>query len=484
MSRRLFRPCLVRPRDARDTRPLLLVAGLTVLAAAVRLPTLTRQSLWLDEAQTAFEVRRSFVGMLSVVANNELTPPLYYVLMWPWTRIAGSGELALRLPSALFGIASVPAAYVAGCAVRSRRVGVLAAAFVASGAFTVWFSQEARAYALFVLLAIASIPLFVRALERPDRAHVVRWAAVAALALLTHYFAAFLVGVEALWLLGAGRGRRLVLAATGFLLAIEVALIPLAIHQANAFPPPAVSGFQLRSHVQDLVLGFATVGYPARHVWAAVGALALLAAAFVAFGERADRRAALLALSLAAGTLVLPIGAELAGAGLYNYRHAMGAWFPLVLALAVGLGVRRFAPVGAVVAIFVCLASLALVARTARRPALQRDDWRGAFEVLGPATEPRAIVTSWVYERFPVLYYDRSAEPLSGSTSVRELDLVSVGKAPTPRIPSGFRPVGLRRVQRMTIVRYRASRPVPVSRAKLRRPGSRKRAIGLFLERP
>jgi mannosyltransferase len=462
----------------------LAVATLTIGAALLRLPTLGRQSLWLDEAQTAYEVRRSFAGMFSVLASNELTPPLYYVLLWPWARIAGTSEVALRLPSAAAGVASVPLAYFAGRAVRSTRVGVIAAAFVATSAAMVWYSQEARSYAVFVCLSIATIVLFVDARRHPDAKHVYRWGAVAALALLTHYFAGFLIAVEAVWLFVVARNRWL-LRALGALVVLELALTPLLIHQADAFPPPASGGFGIRSHFDDLVRGFATVGYPARHLVLASGVLAVLAALFVMLGDDADRSAAFLATSFAAGALLLPVVGELAGAAIYNYVHLLGAWFPLALTLAVALGVRRFLPVGALVAVAICAGSVVFVGRTAARPALQRDDWRGAFEALGQSRERRAIVTSWVFERFPVAYYDPRAQPATrGTVRVRELDLVGVGEPPKPRIPTGFARVSIRRIQRMTIVRYRASRPRRVSRARLRPPGARSRAVGLFVERP
>ena len=459
-----------------------LVGLLTALAAALRLVALGHQSLWLDEAQTAYEVRQSFRGMLSVVANNELTPPFYYVLMWPWTRLAGSSEFMLRLPSAVFGTASVPLAFATGRAARSSLTGLVAAAFVATSVFMIWFSQEARAYALFVFLSIASFYFFLRLLETPRGVYLFWWTATAALALVSHYFAAFLIGVQALWLLWVRRERAVVLAAA-FLAAIEAALVPLAVHQAHAFPPPSVSGFKLRSHLRDLVFGFATVGYPARHVGLALVALALLAGGFTLSGERADRRAVLLALGLAAGTLLVAPALELvSGAGVYNYRHAIGAWFPLALALAVALAVRRFAWAGLVVATALCAVSLVFVERTATRPALQRDDWRGAFQVLpSPGSSPRALVTSWVFERFPVEYYDRRARPAK-TVRTRELVLVSVGQAVRARVPRTFRRVALEHVQRMTIVRYRAARPTAITREELRPRGSRKRAIGLFLE--
>ena len=40
---------------------------------------------------------------LHAVVHTENTPPLWYVLIWAWSRIFGTGAVALRLPSALCG---------------------------------------------------------------------------------------------------------------------------------------------------------------------------------------------------------------------------------------------------------------------------------------------------------------------------------------------------------------------------------------------
>jgi uncharacterized membrane protein len=103
------------------------VAALTALAAALRFGTLDRQSFWLDELVTVSLVRRGFGAMVRAIPHSEATPYLYYVLVWPWTRLFGTGEVGIRSLSALAGTLTVIAAYGAGAALVSRRVGLVAA---------------------------------------------------------------------------------------------------------------------------------------------------------------------------------------------------------------------------------------------------------------------------------------------------------------------------------------------------------------------
>src|SRR5215213_3124088 len=177
------------------------LAAIVALAAALRFATLTTQSYWLDEAVTVDLLHKSFGGMLSAIPDGESTPPLYYVLAWLWTHVFGTGEAGLRSLSALIGVATVPVAYAAAARLVTRRTGLVVAAIVAVNPLLVWFSQEARAYALLVLLTAVSLLLFARVLERPARHDLVWWAVASALALAAHYFALFVVVPQAVWLL-------------------------------------------------------------------------------------------------------------------------------------------------------------------------------------------------------------------------------------------------------------------------------------------
>ena len=145
------------------------LAALTILAAALRLLTLHLQSFWYDEAFTPVHVLHpSLWATLRSFVHTENTPPMWYVIAWADSRVLGSGEIALRLPSALAGIATVPVAWAIGRELTGRRAtAIAAAAFVAVNPSFVWYSQEARAYALFVLTAALAMLCFLRALRRP-----------------------------------------------------------------------------------------------------------------------------------------------------------------------------------------------------------------------------------------------------------------------------------------------------------------------------
>ncbi len=87
------------------------LAAVVVVAALIRIFTIDNQSFWMDEALTAYEAKLPFGAMLTTVFHVETTPPLYFVVVWAWAHLFGTGEVALRSISTIAGVALVPVAY-------------------------------------------------------------------------------------------------------------------------------------------------------------------------------------------------------------------------------------------------------------------------------------------------------------------------------------------------------------------------------------
>ena len=85
-----------------------------LLGAALRFPTLDRQSLWLDELVTVSLLHHGLGDVLREVPRTEATPFVYYVVAKAWSSIFGLREVGIRSLSALAGIATMPLAYAAG----------------------------------------------------------------------------------------------------------------------------------------------------------------------------------------------------------------------------------------------------------------------------------------------------------------------------------------------------------------------------------
>ena len=143
--------------------PVLLIGLVAAAGASLRFSTLDTQSFWYDEGLTVHLVRSSFGPMLSGVRNTEALPPLYFVLAWVWKRVFGDAEIGLRSLSAVAGTLTIPVAYAAAKALAGRRVALIVAVLAAVSPALIFYSQEARPYALLTLFSVASLLYFARA---------------------------------------------------------------------------------------------------------------------------------------------------------------------------------------------------------------------------------------------------------------------------------------------------------------------------------
>lgn len=431
---------------SRAARPLYALAGLTVLAAALRLWRIDHQSYWLDEAFTARIVRRDFGGMLHGVRHTESTPPLYYALAWAWERVFGWHEAGLRSLSAVFGTAAVPAAYAAARARFDGRAALIAAGLFAVNPYLVWYSQEARAYALLVLFATVALALLLRG-------RLWGWAVVSALALLTHYFAAFLVVPEAAWLLWRERSR-LAAAAVALPVAVGAALLPLAIAQRDSGHTLFIAGISLGERLVSVPKKLATgeLGTPTPALGPAIGVVLALG------GVLALRRGgARLLLGFAGANLALALALKLVGLDYFFPRNLIEAFVPLLLAIAAGLATVRAGPLAAAA---LGAAGVALAIQVGVNPGVQRDDWRGAARGLRPGS---AVAVTPDVGKTPLALYASALRPLPrGGALVRELDVIANARPPrfrAPPAPPGFRLSALRRTASYELVSYSAAAP-------------------------
>jgi uncharacterized membrane protein len=455
-----------------------LLAALTALAAILRFSTLHVQSYWFDEAVTVRLLHGSFGHMISSIGGSESTPPLYYAIAWVWSRVFGHGEVGLRSLSALAGTLFIPVAYLAGRELVSRKTAVVIAALAAVNPLLIWYSQEARSYSLLVLFAGLSFWLFVRELRDPTGRTLIWWTVASALAIATHYFAAFIVAPEALWLVIAAHDRRRPALAIAALLAVGAALLPLLLHQRRL----DLTSFITQSSIAKrtvLVAKQFVVGYssPLQTIVIALGAFLIvvgLALLYARAGER-GRRGARVAAIIGLTGVAIPVVLAIAGADYLDTRNVLAAWLPLMLVPAIGLGARNAGRTGLVATAGLCAVGLFVTIAVFVTPAYQRDNNRGVARALGPATVPRAIVVTPVSASVPMGIY---MQPFSKQTfPVKEIDLVAlpgrsslfsgakpVKLGPVPHQPPapGMRLVEQRQTPTYTLVRFRSDTPVNI----------------------
>ncbi|HZJ01012.1 MAG TPA: glycosyltransferase family 39 protein, partial [Gemmatimonadaceae bacterium] len=120
---------LISKRDASVIVFAFLIAG--ILRAIVAY----HGGIWADEGSFLEVIAApSWSGMISFLQLHESHPPLFYLLMRAWARVSGGGDVGLMLMPVLIGAAIVPAMYLAGSALFSRRAGLIGAFLSATSA--------------------------------------------------------------------------------------------------------------------------------------------------------------------------------------------------------------------------------------------------------------------------------------------------------------------------------------------------------------
>ncbi len=161
------------------------------LALILRL-ILINQSLWLDEAIQALALMGR-MGPLLTYALADFQPPLYHLIGWLWTSMAGYSEVALRTPSFLAGLGTVYFAARLGEVFGGKKVMYLAGLITATNPLLIYYSQEGRTYGMTTFFVTAAIFYFYKVLTNPkNKLFTIYYVLFSAAFLWTSYLSWFL----------------------------------------------------------------------------------------------------------------------------------------------------------------------------------------------------------------------------------------------------------------------------------------------------
>jgi 4-amino-4-deoxy-L-arabinose transferase-like glycosyltransferase len=179
---------------------ILALAGIALIAFALRAQGTDVRTLWWDEAYHLRLAQLPDVSqMLGAILANPPSDPLFALLMRGWIGLTGTSDALMRAPSVLAGVGTaVATAWLGVEMTRSRLVALVAALLVAVAPYAVEFGQEMTLYTfatLWVTLALAAGWRWLRSGRRSDAAIAVVLAIVAA---YSHYVAPPILGLALL----------------------------------------------------------------------------------------------------------------------------------------------------------------------------------------------------------------------------------------------------------------------------------------------
>jgi uncharacterized membrane protein len=146
------------------SRELLLFAALAIGIAIRFLLLLRPEQYWFDEILSVYISRYnvSITNLIRFLQIGEYHPPLYYIIMFYWTRIFGITEIATRSFSLLFGVLTLPLYYIfVGKLFRKKYISELALFLLSINALHIEYSIEARPYTFFTFVGLLAAYFFV-----------------------------------------------------------------------------------------------------------------------------------------------------------------------------------------------------------------------------------------------------------------------------------------------------------------------------------
>lgn len=147
-------------------------------------------------------IHKSFWDVLIFGLSQDCNPPLFYIVDWFSVHLLGFTNFAQRLPAVIFGVLTIPAAYLLGKELRDETLGMLGAAVITIAGTMWYYSQFGRGYTMVGLLFTLTLVYYIRILRGDTSTRT--WALYGLLAsacVWTHLYALVPLGFMALYLL-------------------------------------------------------------------------------------------------------------------------------------------------------------------------------------------------------------------------------------------------------------------------------------------
>jgi hypothetical protein len=218
--------------------PWLLLTLLCLGGGFLRFYNFWSSPMWVDEYGTWWIVSApTWREVTERALKTQGQSPFYYLLVKLFTIFLGEGPFQLRLPSVIFGIASLALVYPIGIRTfQHRQVALTSVVVFSLSERLIWYSQNARPYALALLLTMLSFLFFHSAAHTKPIIHKIGYVLVTTLLIYSHFVFCFIVIIQVLHLIFT-KGWREIVSKTWFLpfLCIAFLCLPLASQLISLF---------------------------------------------------------------------------------------------------------------------------------------------------------------------------------------------------------------------------------------------------------
>lgn len=369
-----------------------MIWAILFLGLILRLVSLD-QSLWLDEAINTLAVKNnSLFNLVGQYARADFHPPGWFIILWLWTKVFGYSEIFVRIPSVIFGSLTIWIVYLIGRKLLSERVGVVAALLISVNPLHIYYSQEARMYAMAALAVSISIFLLIK-LVKGEKLNLILLILSNIFILSSDYLAYFIFPAQLIFLLFYKKGLfkkwflALSISVVSGIWWLPIFLGQLDVGSQTAANLPAwkfiVGGFEFRKiplTFVKFIIGRISIADKLIYTAILLPLLSLFAYLFIQGIKSADRLVKILLISWIFVPILLALGISIF-VPIYDYFRVLfivPAFIILITAGILSFKSRwQFAFLATVFLVEIVSSLVYLF-----NPNFHREDWRGAVNFL------------------------------------------------------------------------------------------------------
>ena len=434
--------------------------ALLVVAAAARVPGLGAESLWRDEIGVVVQARN--FDMYALTVGSGLTtehPPLYYVLLRLWLKVAGSDDGTVRALSCVFGCLAAVAVARLGARWFGQSAGIAAGILAAVSPQLVYLSREAGAYSLLLLTSVLSVDWFDRALQEGRLRWLIAYVVATLAMLYTHVLGSFVfaveVGAAVLALPSSPRAARRAIAAALVVIAV---FAPWLVHSLPALRTRNAAPWQRTPVLFDVLPSLDALLFwnvlplpkPLPDVTVDVLAVALIGWGVALLLHRKPGLPAVITVAWLLVPFVAMVVVSYALVPIFGLRYTSHLAAPA--ALMIGYTLATLPSRALAASLLVALAVWQMTGVVRVHASYSRDQWREAAVWVGSREEPGDLILQVGFS--PLNYYYAGSAQILSTRERGSVEGVTEATRSHPRLarrliePSAFalRLAGARRV--------------------------------------
>ncbi|MBN3872944.1 glycosyltransferase family 39 protein [Nostoc sp. JL33] len=163
---------MIKMQNQRWSKYYLFVFIVISLSVILRFFMLSKQSLWYDEGlsltNSDVSTLQESIAKVRYIGNSDRFQPLYFIVLFLWRQVFGESEFALRSLSAILGIGSSIVIFFTALRIYGKKHALWSLLILTFSSFCVYYSQEARIYALAMFIASLQLYFFTTVLVKNE----------------------------------------------------------------------------------------------------------------------------------------------------------------------------------------------------------------------------------------------------------------------------------------------------------------------------